>query len=61
MNEVYMICDAYEAGYGKGYAFSKDQNPYKQGSSEWEAWDIGYRNGASQWANKLEATGGTGT
>jgi len=49
VSEVFRICDAYEAGYGKGQVSSEDVNPFPDGSKEHEAWDIGY-----QTAIKLE-------
>lgn len=42
---VFSICDAYEAGYGKGYDSSLDDNPYAAEMNEYYAWDIGYRAG----------------
>lgn len=42
ISKVYMICDAYEAGFGKGQVLSKDANPYDVTSDSWEAWNIGY-------------------
>lgn len=50
ISEVFRVCDAYEAGYGKGQVCSPDLNPYSEGSKECEAWGIGY-----QKAIKLEA------
>lgn len=42
ITKVFSICDAYEAGFGKGQDLSKDGNPYDPLSDEWEAWAIGY-------------------
>lgn len=48
---VYMICNAYESGYGKGQDGMNVTNPYKKGKrgsvdgSCYEAWDIGYKAG----------------
>lgn len=42
ISKIYQICDAYEAGYGKGQDLSKDMNPHDPLCDEWEAWSIGY-------------------
>ena len=52
ISKTYMICNAYEAGFGKGQELSRDQNPYDPQTEYWEAWDIGYRTGRNR---KLEA------
>lgn len=41
ISKVFMICDAYEAGYGKGLQLRDCENPYVPGECS-EAWDIGY-------------------
>jgi len=42
ISRVFMICDAYEAGYGKGLDKRECGNPYKEGTESHEAWTIGY-------------------
>ena len=41
ISKVFMICDAYEAGYGKGQQLRETVNPYVEGDCH-EAWQIGY-------------------
>lgn len=49
VSKVYMICNAYESGYGHGLD-GKDTycNPYKEGTEEHEAYSIGRREGAQR-------------
>lgn len=42
ISKVFMICDAYEAGYGKGQQLRETVNPYLETSECHEAWQIGY-------------------
>lgn len=58
ISRVFVICDAYEAGYGKGQDLSKDANPYDPLSDEWEAWAIGYRKARERKLNQLIAAEG---
>lgn len=57
ISKTFSICDAYEAGYGKGQVLSKDVNPYDPISQEWEAWNIGYRKARDRQVNQLLAAG----
>ena len=44
--EVFMICDAYESGMGKGLDGSKHKtSPFEKGSDLEEAYTIGYELG----------------
>lgn len=46
VSKVYMICSAYESGYGHGLDGKDDYcNPYKEGTEEHEAYAIGRREG----------------
>jgi len=45
ISEVFMVCDAYESGVGKGLRASKHANPWKEGTEEQEAYKIGYEFG----------------
>lgn len=58
ISKTFSICDAYEAGYGKGQVLSKDVNPYDPISQEWEAWNIGYRKARDRQVNQLLAAEG---
>jgi hypothetical protein len=40
-----MICNAYESGYGHGYKNDGLPNPHREGTTEREAYDIGYAAG----------------
>lgn len=42
---VFIICNAYESGFGHGLADDKLCNPYTDGSQEHEAYGIGYAAG----------------
>lgn len=42
ISKVFMICDAYEAGYGKGQQLRQCENPYMFKDDCHEAWQIGY-------------------
>lgn len=42
VSKVFMICDAYEAGYGKGQQLRETVNPYLETTECHEAWQIGY-------------------
>lgn len=42
ISRVFMICDAYEAGYGKGLDKRECGNPFLEGTDTKEAWTIGY-------------------
>ena len=42
ISKTFMICDAYEAGYGKGQQLRQCQNPYMFKDECHEAWQIGY-------------------
>lgn len=42
ISKTFIICDAYEAGYGKGMDKRECNNPYKEGTEANEAWTIGY-------------------
>ena len=42
---VFVICNAYESGYGHGMQADKLLNPYSLGSNEYEAYSIGYSEG----------------
>jgi len=43
--DVIGICTAYEQGYGHGYDQRNLQNPYREKSETWMAWDYGYGEG----------------
>lgn len=40
------ICVAYESGFGKGKNGDTDTNPYNLNTEEYEAWDIGFKEGS---------------
>ena len=48
ISKVFMICDAYEAGYGKGQQLRQVENPYLETSECYEAWNIGYKLGSKR-------------
>lgn len=49
VSKVYMICNAYESGYGHGLDGKDDYpNPYSEGTEEHEAYAIGRREGAQR-------------
>ena len=49
VSKVYMICNAYESGYGHGLDGKDDYcNPYREGTDEHEAYAIGRTEGAKQ-------------
>lgn len=45
ITKVFMICDAYEAGFGKGQDHRHCDNPFLEDTECHEAWAIGYRAG----------------
>lgn len=45
---VFVICNAYESGFGHGLEDDKLVNPYTEGTNEREAYDIGYDEGKSR-------------
>ena len=49
VSKVYMICNAYESGYGHGLDGKDDYcNPYREGTDEHEAYAIGRTEGAKR-------------
>ena len=44
-NKIFMICDAYESGVGKGKANKDTCNPYPYGSDCYKAWMFGWEFG----------------
>lgn len=49
VSKVYMICNAYESGYGHGLDGKDDYcNPYREGTDEHEAYAIGRAEGAKR-------------
>jgi hypothetical protein len=44
-DDIIILCDAYESGYGRGVNNRDYFNPYNKGSDDWEAWDYGYSEG----------------
>ena len=53
MTEVFMICDAYESGVGKGLQNSKFKSgPFEEGSDEQEAYAIGYKLGHKKYTER---------
>lgn len=42
ISKTFMICDAYEAGYGKGQQLRETVNPYLETTECHEAWQLGY-------------------
>ena len=49
VSTVYMICNAYESGYGHGLDGKDDYcNPYREGTDEHEAYAIGRTEGAKR-------------
>lgn len=57
VSKVFMICDAYESGVGKGMSHSKfKEGPFARGSDEQEAYKIGYVWGENK-AKKHEEEG----
>ena len=49
VSKVYMICNAYESGYGHGLDGKDDYcNPYREGIDEHEAYAIGRTEGAKR-------------
>lgn len=49
VSKVYMICNAYESGYGHGLDGKDDYcNPFKEGTDEFEAYAIGRVEGAER-------------
>ena len=54
VSKVYMICNAYESGYGHGLDGKDDYcNPYKEGTEEYEAYAIGRDQGAERRASNM--------
>jgi len=45
ISKVYIICNAYESGVGHGLQGDNLPNPYDPLSDEYEAYDIGYKEG----------------
>lgn len=45
ISNVFMICNAYESGYGHGWEQDKLCNPFSPGTDEHEAYSIGYHEG----------------
>jgi hypothetical protein len=57
--EVWMVCDAYESGYGDGYGKRNHTNPHAKGTDQWEGWAYGYSEGArKRAAHDLQVTVG---
>lgn len=52
ISKTFQICDAYEAGFGKGQDMAKCENPYDPLADSWEAWNIGYRRGSQRRVDK---------
>ena len=49
VSKVYMICNAYESGYGHGLDGKDDYcNPFKEGTDEHEAYSVGRDAGAKE-------------
>lgn len=48
ISKTFMICDAYEAGYGKGQQLRQVDNPYMFKDDCHEAWQIGYDLGSKR-------------
>lgn len=49
ISKVFQICDAYEAGYGKGQQLRNYcVNPYLETSDCYEAWQIGFDLGSKR-------------
>lgn len=48
ISKVYMICNAYESGVGHGFKMDGLINPHREGTDEYEAYDIGYEAGVEQ-------------
>lgn len=42
---VYVICNAYESGFGHGVEYDEYPNPHSEGTDEHEAYDIGCKAG----------------
>jgi len=42
ITKVFVICNAYESGYGHGYEHDKLCNPFDKNTDEHEAYNIGY-------------------
>ncbi len=62
VSDVFMICNAYESGVGKGFNNPKGtegkehKNPYKSNCSEYEAWTLGIKQGIKlYWESKNES------
>jgi hypothetical protein len=45
IEEIWMICNAYESGYGHGYDRRGLTNPYKGGTDQRKGWDYGFSEG----------------
>lgn len=52
ITRVFIICNAYESGYGHGLERDELPNPYSEGSEEHEAYAIGYNAGATAAARR---------
>lgn len=48
ISRIFIICNAYESGYGHGTQLDGLPNPYTEGSEEHEAYSIGYESGEAQ-------------
>ena len=48
ISKVYMICNAYESGFGHGYKMDELHNPHPVDSDEHEAYAIGYDEGVKR-------------
>ena len=60
ISRVYMICNAYESGYGHGHNMDGLVNPYKKDSELYEAYNIGVAAGTEakfEDKNKEEGNG----
>lgn len=59
VSEVFMICDAYESGVGKGLEGREEfrKAPYKEGTPEAEAYETGYEFGELKRKRRIEMQG----
>jgi hypothetical protein len=56
ISKVFQICDAYEAGYGKGQQLRQCENPFLETTDCYEAWQIGYDLGKKRAYEHTEST-----
>ena len=62
-SKMYMICNSYESGFGKGLDGVNVTNPYKKGEKDslnrdcYEAWDIGYKEGQKRFKESTTLEG----